>query len=129
MGSSKGTVNPNPGTGQVYMTTKRDSQANLLRADRTYSLHVPKDVPVGQFWSLTLYSENTRRAYDNGGSELRSASLDSGMHDLKRNGDGRVDLYVGAKSPRWVREQLHEDRGRGGLVRLLWFVRTIAAVL
>ena len=59
-------VNPTPGAGQVYMTTKRDSDGNLLRADRTYRLHVPADVPVGQFWALTLYSENTRRPYDNG---------------------------------------------------------------
>ena len=42
------------------MTTKRDSEGDLLRADRNYVLRVPADVPVGQFWSLTLYSENTR---------------------------------------------------------------------
>ena len=50
-----------PGARQVYMTTKRDSQGRLLRADRAYRLRVPADVPVVQFWSLTLYSENTRR--------------------------------------------------------------------
>jgi hypothetical protein len=99
VGSSKGMVNPTPGAGQVYMTTKRDSTGTLLRADKTYKLRVPKDVPVGQFWSLTLYSENTRRAYDNGGTEIRSASLDSHMKDLKYNSDGSIDLFIGAKPP------------------------------
>jgi hypothetical protein len=55
-------VDPAVGKGQVYMTTKRDSTRTMLRSDKTYKLHVPKDVPVGQFWALTLYSENTRRA-------------------------------------------------------------------
>jgi hypothetical protein len=39
--SSKGMVHPEPGSGQVYMTTKRDSAGRLLRADKTYRLHVP----------------------------------------------------------------------------------------
>jgi hypothetical protein len=47
--SSEGMVNPVVGKGQVYMTTKRDSRGQPLRADRTYRLHVPKDVPVAQF--------------------------------------------------------------------------------
>jgi hypothetical protein len=97
--SSKGMVTPMVGAGQIYMTTKRDSQGRMLRADKTYRLRVPKDVPVGQFWALTLYSENTRRPYDNGGTEIRSVNLDSTDPDLKRNADGSVDLYIGARAP------------------------------
>ena len=97
--SSEGMVNPVVGKGQVYMTTKRDSKGNLLRADRTYRLRVPKDVPVAQFWALTLYSENTRRPYDNGGTDMRSVNIDSKQKDLKYNPDGSVDLFVGAKAP------------------------------
>jgi len=93
--SSEGMVNPTPGAGQVYMTTKRDKNGNLLRADKTYRLTVPKDVPVAQFWSLTLYSEDTRRPYDNGGTDIPSTSLDSKMQQLKVNNDGSVDLYIG----------------------------------
>ena len=99
VGSSEGMVNPVPGAGQVYMTTKRDSNGDMLRADRNYVLHVPADVPVGQFWSLTLYSENTRRPYDNGGTEIASTSLDSRMDQLQYNDDGSVDLYIGPDAP------------------------------
>lgn len=97
--SSKGMVYPTPGSGQVYMTTKRDDQGRLIRADRTYRLHVPPDVPVAQFWSLTLYSENTRRPYDNEGSEIRSINFDSRDTELQSNDDGSIDLYIGPTAP------------------------------
>jgi hypothetical protein len=115
--SSEGMVNPVVGKGQVYMTTKRDERGALLRADRTYKLHIPKDVPVGQFWSLTLYSENTRRPYDNGGTEIRSVSLDSKMKDLKHNANGSVDLFIGAKAPAAFESNFMQTAGEDG-----WFV-------
>lgn len=115
--SSKGMVNPEPGAGQIYMTTKRDSKGELLRADKNYKLHVPKDVPVEQFWALTLYSENTRRPYDNGGKEIRSVNLDSRLKDLKRNADGSVDLYIGPKAPTGFENNHMKTVGDDG-----WFV-------
>ena len=96
---SKGMVDPRPGEGQVYMTTKRDSAGNMLRADRSYRLHVPAQVPVEQFWSLTLYSENTRTTYDNGGTQPRDASIDSRMKGLEFNADGSIDIYIGPAAP------------------------------
>jgi hypothetical protein len=115
--STKGMVNPQPGQGQVYMTTKRDSKGNLLRADKTYKLHVPAKVPVGQFWSLTLYSENTRRAYDNGGTEIKDVSLDSRMKQLQYNADGSVDLFIGPKAPGGFETNQMKTVGDDG-----WFV-------
>ena len=110
-------VNPTVGAGQVYMTSKRDSQGRTLRADRTYKLHVPPKVPVGQFWALTLYSENTRRAYDNGGTEIRSVNLESTMKDLKQNNDGSVDLFIGPKPPAGFEMNHMKTVGNDG-----WFV-------
>jgi hypothetical protein len=117
VGSSTGMINPTVGAGQVYMTTKRDNKGNLLRADKTYRLKVPKDVPVGQFWALTLYSENTRRPYDNGGTDIRSANLDSRLPDLVKNPDGSVDLYVGATAPEGFEKNHMKTVGDDG-----WFV-------
>jgi hypothetical protein len=115
--STEGMVNPRPGAGQIYMTTKRDSEGRMLQADKTYKLHVPAKVPVGQFWSLTLYSENTRRPYDNGGTEIRSVSLDSRTKDLKYNKDGSIDLYIGAKAPAGYEKNYMKTVGNDG-----WFV-------
>lgn len=115
--SSKGMVNPVVGKGQVYMTTKRDSNGDLLRADRTYKLHVPANVPVAQFWALTLYSENTRRPYDNGGTESKNVSLDSLMKQLQFNDDGSIDLYIGAIAPEGKAANFLKTVGQDG-----WFV-------
>ena len=117
VGSSEGMINPEIGKGQVYMTTKRDSQGRLLRADKTYKLHIPNDVPVAQFWALTLYSENTRRPYENGSTELTSANLDSRMERLQYNEDGSVDLFIGAKSPAGKESNYMKTVGTDG-----WFV-------
>lgn len=115
--SSEGMVNPVVGKGQVYMTTKRDSDGKLLRADCSYRLHVPADIPVGQFWSLTLYSEAARLPYDNGGTEIPSASLDSRMDQLKYNDDGSVDLFIGAEAPDGFESNHMKTVGEDG-----WFV-------
>ena len=115
--SSEGMVNPTVGTGQVYMTTKRDSNGNLFRADRNYRLHVPANVPVGQFWALTLYSEDTRRAYHNGLCTARSCNLDSRLDDLRRNDDGSVDLYIGPTAPVGYENNHMKTLGNDG-----WFV-------
>jgi Protein of unknown function (DUF1214) len=71
----------------------------LFRADKTYKLHVPVPVPVAQFWGLTLYSQSTRRPYDNGQPDLRDVNLDSCDETLQRNADDSIHLYVGPAAP------------------------------
>jgi hypothetical protein len=99
------------------MTTKRDSNGRLLRADQTYGLHVPAPVPVAQFWGLTLYSEETRRPYDNGGTDARSINLDSRDDQLQRNPDDSIDLYVGPTAPRGMESNWMKTIAPDG-----WFV-------
>jgi hypothetical protein len=115
--STKGMVNPTVGKGQVYMTTKRDSKGRLHRADKNYKLRVPKSVPVGEFWALTLYSENTRRPYDNGGTEIRSVNLSGNMKGLKFNADGSIDLFIGPDAPAGFESNHMKTVGDDG-----WFV-------
>lgn len=115
--SSEGMVNPTPGAGQVYMTSKRDAEGKLLRADKLYKLHVPKDVPIKQFWSISLYSENTRRNYDNGGTDIRDISIGSKDKELQYNEDGSVDIYIGPKAPAGMENNFMKTIGNDG-----WFV-------
>ena len=66
---------------------------------------------------LTLYSENTRRPYDNGGTDIRSANLDSRLPDLTYNPDGSIDLFVGATAPDGFENNYMKTVGDDG-----WFV-------
>ena len=43
----------------MYIATMRDGNGDLLEAGKTYSLTVPKDVPIKQFWLLTIYDRET----------------------------------------------------------------------
>ena len=115
--TSEGMVNPTVGKGQIYMTAKRDSKGNLLRADKTYRLKIPKDVPTAQFWSVDLYSSDTRRHYENGLGTVRSVAINSRMEDIKRNADGSVDLYIGAKAPEGIESNYMKTVGKDS-----WFV-------
>ena len=115
--STEGMVNPVVGKGQVYMTTKKDSDGNLFRADKSYKLRVPKDVPVEQFWSVVLYSEQTRRPYDNGGTEIKDIALNSRMKQLQYNEDGSVDIYIGAKALKGMESNFLKTVDKDG-----WFI-------
>lgn len=115
--TSEGMVNPSVGKGQVYLSAKRDNKGNLVRADKTYRLRVPANVPTAQFWALDLYSAETRRHYENGLGTGQFVALNSRMEDLKKNADGSVDLYVGAKAPEGMESNYLKTGGTDG-----WFV-------
>ena len=91
---------PGPGT-TSYLTTKEDAQGNFLSGSKTYKLHLPAGIPASNFWSLVLYSEDTRCFIDNtdAADKLRATSVDSRDQNLVVNPDGSVDLYIGPKAP------------------------------
>ena len=47
------------GAGQFYLVTFFDGKGQRLRGGETYRLRVPGDVPVSQFWSITVYEHAT----------------------------------------------------------------------
>ncbi|MCT0219769.1 DUF1214 domain-containing protein [Synechococcus sp. CS-1329] len=113
------------------MTTKWDSRGCLFQADCTYRLTVAKDVPAGQLWALILYSENTRRPYDNGGAELRDVSIDSMLSGLDFNSNGSINLYVGTSGPAGCERNFLKTgrRGRVGFVCFRLYACTFMAIL
>jgi hypothetical protein len=83
------------GTGSFYFGTFHDHGGKLLEGGNNYKLHVPADVPVREFWSVTVYSLETCSFFLNA-THLTLGSLDK---ELKKNADGTVDLYFGPKPP------------------------------
>jgi len=82
----------------MYIATMHDGDGNLMEAGKTYSLTVPKDVPVTQFWSLTIYDRETY-------SFIYSPQERPGLSGRDRdkmtvNKDGSVTLYFGPKAPK-----------------------------
>lgn len=95
IGMSAGSVPKTPGIGQSYLTAYRDAEGHALDGGKTYRLHIPANVPVNQFWSVTLYDIETRCLIQN---EQQIADRSSRM-DLVKNANGSVDLYFGPAAP------------------------------
>lgn len=90
-----GMTTKTPGLGQQYMGIRRDKNGDWLEGSNAYTLHIPPNVPVKQFWSITLYDTETRCFIDN---PHNIAGIDS-RGNLIQNADGSVDLYFGPTAP------------------------------
>jgi hypothetical protein len=83
------------GAGSFYLGANFDSSGQPLRGENTYRLHVPPNVPVSQFWALTIYNSETMALFTN----MARPTLDSLDKGMRKNADGSVDLYMGPKAP------------------------------
>jgi len=83
------------GVGQFYLIAIRDKDGDPLDGARTYRLAVPPNVPVEQYWSVTVYDRATHALVRN----MDRASRASNSTEVQKNADGSVDIYFGPKAP------------------------------
>ena len=90
----------------------RDATGAYLNGSDTYRLHIPPNVPVANFWALTVYDVLTRGVLENESGRFEVSSASGGF---ETNPDGSVDLYVGPELPEGIPEgnwiQSVRDRG------------------
>ncbi|RPH86488.1 MAG: DUF1254 domain-containing protein, partial [Desulfobacteraceae bacterium] len=117
------------GQGSQYAWTARDSAGNSLDGGKNYRLHLPPNIPVKDFWSVILYSNQTRSQIQ---TDQRFPSVSSQTKGLLVNADGSVDVYFGPMAPpgkekNWV--QTVPGKGWNTILRLYgplepWFAKT-----
>jgi hypothetical protein len=78
-----------------YLGAFDDADGHPLHGDNTYRLHVPADVPVKQFWSVTVYSKETAALF----RESTHVALGSVSPSVQKNEDGTTDIYFGPEAP------------------------------
>ncbi len=85
------------GKGQFYLFSDADADADgkPLEGAATYRLTVPADVPVSQYWSITVYDRQTHTLI----RDADRASRSSQSQGLKSNNDGSTDIYFGPNAP------------------------------
>ena len=83
------------GESQYYLMQIVDKDGNSLNGNSSYKLHVPVNVPVKQYWSMTVYNRDTHTFIRNAKWTGRSSQTPG----LKTNSDGSVDLYFGPTAP------------------------------
>ena len=79
------------GESQYYLMATHDSHGRPLDGKSSYRLRVPANVPVTQYWSMTVYNRETH-AFIRHAQWLGRSSQTPG---LQRNGDGSVDIFFG----------------------------------
>jgi hypothetical protein len=82
------------GAATFYVFGVRDAKDRPLLGDRTYRLHVPADVPVRQFWAVTVYDlETAAFIRDSPRIEVNS------YQKLQKNTDGSIDVHFAPRAP------------------------------
>jgi hypothetical protein len=85
----------NVGVGSQYLIAYLDKDGNALDGSKTYRIHLPPDVPAKDFWSFTLYDNQTRSMLQ---TDQRFPGVDS-LGKVKANADGSYDVYIGPNAP------------------------------
>jgi hypothetical protein len=66
-----------------------DSKKQPLDGSKTYKLHLPPNVPVNNFWAVTMYDTQTRSQLQTSNPLPTLGSLTKGV---KKNADGSYDI-------------------------------------
>jgi hypothetical protein len=117
------------GRGSQYAWACRDVKHQPLEGAKNYRLHLPPNIPVKEFWSVIVYSDQTRSMLQ---TDQQYPSVSSQTKGLLVNADGSVDVYFGPKSPagkekNWI--QTVPGKGWNTILRLYsplepWFDKT-----
>ncbi|MCA1503483.1 DUF1254 domain-containing protein [Bradyrhizobium sp. NBAIM02] len=83
------------GVGQFYLLTPKSKDGQSLDGANTYRLTVPANVPIDQYWSVTVYDRQTHALVRN----MHRASRASNSAEVQKNSDGSIDIYFGPKAP------------------------------
>lgn len=86
-----------PGAGSDYALAYLDSKNQALDGSKSYKLHLPPNVPVNDFWAVTLYDTQTRSQLQ---TSQKFPTIGSQTKGMKKNADGSYDLYFAPKAPK-----------------------------
>jgi hypothetical protein len=117
------------GKGSQYAGAFVDAKGNPLDGGKTYKLHLPPNIPAKDFWSVTIYDNQTRSMLQ---TDQQFPTVSSQTKGLLINDDKSVDVYFSPKAPagngnNWV--QTIPGKGWNTLLRLYgplepWFDKT-----
>ncbi|MDX2430231.1 MAG: DUF1214 domain-containing protein, partial [Bacteroides sp.] len=117
------------GKGSQYACAYSDKDGNTFDGSKTYKVNVPANAPMLDFWSFTIYDNQTRSMLQ---TDEQFHGIDSNKKGLVMNDDGSYDIYIGPEAPggmenNWI--QTVPGKGWNAIFRLYgplepWFEKT-----
>ena len=133
------------GIGSQYLFAMLDADKNYFDGSKTYKVTLPKDIPEANFWSFTLYDNQTRsmldtpqrypragsQSYPSPAAEAERRRLDDGLlrSDAARRASSAATGFrpirrrAGSRSCASTARSNRSSRRSGGRARSNWFVR------
>ncbi|MDM9630997.1 DUF1254 domain-containing protein [Robiginitalea aurantiaca] len=78
------------GAGSDYAIAFLDGDKNPFDGAKEYKLHIPADVPVNDFWAVTIYDTQTRSLLQ---TDQQFPTVGSLTEGFKQNEDGSFDVF------------------------------------
>jgi len=104
--------------GSQYLLAVADSERNPFDGGKTYKVTLPKGIPEANFWSLTLYDNQTRSMLDTPQRYPRAGSQSYPSPAAEANADGSTTIYFSPSQP--------EGIARGNWIQTMpnkgWFI-------
>jgi hypothetical protein len=92
------------GIGSQYLVASLDADKNYLDGAKTYKLTLPPNIPHKNFWSLTLYDNQSRSMLQTDQLYPKAGSLSYPRPAAVANADGSTTIYLGPKLPDGVKD-------------------------
>ena len=78
------------GAGSDYAIAFLDAEKNHFDGTKEYKLHIPANVPVNDFWAVTIYDTQTRSLLQ---TDQKFPTVGSQTEGFKQNEDGCFDVF------------------------------------
>jgi hypothetical protein len=110
------------GIGSQYLFASLDANKQYFDGAKTYKVTLPKDIPEANFWSLTVYDNQTRSMLDTPQRYPRAGSQSYPSPAAEPDADGSTTVYfspaqpAGVKRGNWI--QTMPDKGWFVILRL-----------
>jgi len=84
------------GRGSQYAIAYSDENGNTFDGSKTYKFNVPANPPINDFWSFTIYDNQTRSMLQ---TDQQFPGIDNNKEGLVQNADGSWDIFIGPEPP------------------------------
>ena len=88
-----------PRTEAMYLTATTDASGAPLTGSKAYTVTLPPRLPVGAFWSLTMYAQEPDGRQFFVPNALNRFAIGDRSPEMRANRDGSFDIFIQPTSP------------------------------